>query len=73
MLGYLFSPAELRDLLRRLGYDVDDEIWRRTVDYYLKRTSHGSTLSGLVHAWVLARVRQAEAWTRCARSGGVAA
>jgi trehalose/maltose hydrolase-like predicted phosphorylase len=32
------------------------------VDYYLRRTSHGSTLSGLVHAWVLARVRRAEAW-----------
>ncbi|QYX81835.1 glycoside hydrolase family 65 protein [Streptomyces akebiae] len=65
MLGYLFSPAELRDLFRRLGYDMDDEVWRRTVDYYLKRTSHGSTLSGLVHAWVLARVRQAEAWSYC--------
>ncbi|GAA2635957.1 hypothetical protein GCM10010307_32460 [Streptomyces vastus] len=63
MLGYLFSAAELRDLFRRLGYDVDDEIWRRTVGYYLKRTSHGSTLSGLVLAWVLARARQAEAWT----------
>ncbi|MFJ6556172.1 glycoside hydrolase family 65 protein [Streptomyces luteogriseus] len=65
MLGYLFSAAELRDLFRRLGYTIDDEIWRRTVDYYLKRTSHGSTLSGLVHAWVLARARQAEAWTYC--------
>ncbi len=63
MLGYLFSPAELQDLFHRLGYVMDDEIWRRTVDYYLKRTSHGSTLSGLVHGWVLARVRQAEAWT----------
>ncbi|GHB31519.1 family 65 glycosyl hydrolase [Streptomyces umbrinus] len=65
MLGYLFSPAELWDLFRRLGYELDDEVWRRTVDYYLKRTSHGSTLSGLVHAWVLARVRRAEAWTYC--------
>ncbi|MFD9043852.1 glycoside hydrolase family 65 protein [Streptomyces bottropensis] len=65
MLGYLFSPPELRDLFRRLGYDMDDVIWRRTVDYYLKRTSHGSTLSGLVHAWVLARARRAEAWTYC--------
>ncbi|MGW2512249.1 glycoside hydrolase family 65 protein [Streptomyces scopuliridis] len=65
MLGYLFSPAELRDLFRHLGYDMDDELWRGTVDYYLKRTSHGSTLSGLVHAWVLARVRRAEAWTYC--------
>jgi trehalose/maltose hydrolase-like predicted phosphorylase len=63
MLGYLFSPAELRGLFHRLGYDMDDEIWCRTVDYYLKRTSHGSTLSGLVHGWVLARARRAEAWT----------
>ncbi|MFJ2924100.1 glycoside hydrolase family 65 protein [Streptomyces massasporeus] len=65
MLGYLFPATELRGLFRRLGYAMDDEIWRRTVDYYLKRTSHGSTLSGLVHAWVLARARQAEAWTYC--------
>ncbi|MFF8843376.1 glycoside hydrolase family 65 protein [Streptomyces sp. NPDC015127] len=62
MLGYLFSPAELRDLFRRLGYELDDEVWRRTVDYYLQRTSHGSTLSGLVHGFVLARARRAEAW-----------
>ncbi|MET8946852.1 glycosyl hydrolase family 65 protein [Streptomyces sp. NPDC004542] len=62
MLGYLFSPAELRQLFLRLGYDLDDAIWRRTVDYYLQRTSHGSTLSGLVHGLVLARARRAEAW-----------
>ncbi|MFH9979202.1 glycoside hydrolase family 65 protein [Streptomyces sp. NPDC017179] len=62
MLGYLFSPAELRALFRRLGYDLDDDVWRRTVDYYLRRTSHGSTLSGLVHSLVLARARRAETW-----------
>lgn len=62
MLGYLFSPADLRHLFRRLGYDLDDEIWCRTVDYYLQRTSHGSTLSELVHGFVLARARRAEAW-----------
>ncbi|MBL3668881.1 glycoside hydrolase family 65 protein [Streptomyces sp. M2CJ-2] len=62
MLGYLFSPTELQWLFRRLGYVMDDAIWRRTVDYYLRRTSHGSTLSELVHGWVLARVRRAEAW-----------
>ncbi|GGW79934.1 hypothetical protein GCM10010350_76000 [Streptomyces galilaeus] len=58
MLGYLFSPGELRQLFERLGYPLDDEVWRGTVDYYLRRTSHGSTLSGLV----LARARRAEAW-----------
>ncbi|MGK5632033.1 glycoside hydrolase family 65 protein, partial [Streptomyces sp. URMC 123] len=65
MLGYLFSPTELAGLFDRLGYALDDETWHRTVDYYLHRTSHGSTLSGLVHGWVLARVRRAEAWRFC--------
>ncbi|MET7479307.1 glycosyl hydrolase family 65 protein [Streptomyces sp. NPDC005648] len=65
MLGYLFSPAELGALFRRLGTPLDDETWSRTVDHYLARTSHGSTLSGLVHGWVLARARRAEAWKYC--------
>ncbi|MER7572591.1 glycosyl hydrolase family 65 protein [Streptomyces sp. NPDC126514] len=65
MLGYLFAPAELRGLFDRLGVPLDDETWHRTVDYYLHRTSHGSTLSGLVHGWVLARARRAEAWKFC--------
>lgn len=62
MLGYLFPPAELAALFRRLGYRLDDDLWRRTVDHYLPRTSHGSTLSGLVHGWLLARERRPEAW-----------
>ncbi|MFF4054861.1 glycoside hydrolase family 65 protein [Streptomyces sp. NPDC001668] len=65
MLGYLFSPAELQGLFQRLGYRLEEETWRRTVDHYLNRTSHGSTLSGLVHGWVLARARRAEAWKFC--------
>ncbi|WP_174856075.1 glycoside hydrolase family 65 protein [Streptomyces hyaluromycini] len=63
MLGYLFSPAELRSLFDRLGYALDEKTWARTVDHYLCRTSHGSTLSGLVHGWILARDRRADAWT----------
>ncbi|MFD7408992.1 glycoside hydrolase family 65 protein [Streptomyces sp. NPDC059866] len=65
MLGYLFSPAELQGMFRRLGLRLDEETWHRTVDYYLHRTSHGSTLSGLVHGWILARARRAEAWQFC--------
>ncbi|MFC8513250.1 glycoside hydrolase family 65 protein [Streptomyces sp. NPDC057257] len=65
MLGYLFGPAELQGLFRRLGLRLDEDTWRRTVDHYLRRTSHGSTLSGLVHGWVLARARRAEAWKFC--------
>ncbi|GGW94561.1 family 65 glycosyl hydrolase [Streptomyces malachitofuscus] len=65
MLGYLFSPAELQGVFHRLGLSLDERTWRRTVDHYLHRTSHGSTLSGLVHGWVLARARRADAWKFC--------
>ncbi|MFF5859212.1 glycoside hydrolase family 65 protein [Streptomyces sp. NPDC012751] len=63
MLGYLFAPLELRSLFQRLGHPLDEHIWSATVDHYLHRTSHGSTLSGLVHGWVLARARRAAAWS----------
>ncbi|MER6310430.1 glycosyl hydrolase family 65 protein [Streptomyces sp. NPDC001657] len=65
MLGYLFSPAELAAVFHRLGYPLDEDLWHATVDYYLSRTSHGSTLSALVHAWVLARVQRPDAWAYC--------
>ncbi|WP_267241876.1 glycoside hydrolase family 65 protein [Streptomyces sp. PR69] len=65
MLGHLFSPAQLAELFSRLGYVLDDETWRRTVAYYLRRTSHGSTLSSLVHGWVLTRLGGADAWRYC--------
>ncbi|MFJ6662981.1 glycoside hydrolase family 65 protein [Streptomyces sp. NPDC091383] len=62
MLAYLFAPRELHDLFRQLGQDIDEDIWSATVDHYLGRTSHGSTLSGLVHGWILTRARRADAW-----------
>ena len=62
MLFYLFSTEELRELLERLGYAWDEEMVPRTVEYYLKRVSHGSTLSGVVHSWVLARSDRPRSW-----------
>ena len=62
MLVYLLSRDELRELLAGLGYQVSAEQLARTVTYYLERTSHGSTLSGVVSAWVLARYEPKEAW-----------
>lgn len=62
MLFYLFPERELEALLGRLGYRFGPEQWRRTVDYYLARTSHGSTLSYLVHTWVMARSHPDRAW-----------
>jgi trehalose/maltose hydrolase-like predicted phosphorylase/beta-phosphoglucomutase-like phosphatase (HAD superfamily) len=62
MLVFLLSRQELRELLAGLGYQVSDEQLARTVDYYLARTSHGSTLSGVVTAWLLARYEPEQAW-----------
>jgi trehalose/maltose hydrolase-like predicted phosphorylase len=62
MLCYLLTADELLDLLRRLGYPADPELIPRTISYYLDRTSHGSTLSAVVHAWVLARADRARSW-----------
>ncbi len=62
MLLFLLSRGELRGLLRNLGYEVTEDQLARTVTYYLDRTSHGSTLSGVVHAWVLARLDPEQTW-----------
>ncbi|MFJ2597088.1 glycoside hydrolase family 65 protein [Streptomyces erythrochromogenes] len=65
MLGYLFRPDELHAIFAGLGYRLDDDRWRATVAYHLQRTSHGSTLSSLVHGWVLARHKGPDAWRYC--------
>ncbi len=65
MLFYLLSPGELTELFGRLGYPFDHELdISRNVEYYLARTSDGSTLSGVVDSWVLARLDRARSWDR---------
>ena len=58
MLFYLLTADELRDVLAGLGYRLEPEAIPRTIDYYERRSSHGSTLSSVVHAWVLARAQR---------------
>ena len=62
MLFQLLTADELYEVLDRLGYAHDRETIPRAVRYYLDRTSHGSTLSKTVHAWVLARTDRRRAW-----------
>lgn len=62
MLFYLFSSEELRELFDRLGYAFDPSTIPRTIEYYLHRTSDGSTLSRIAHAWVLARSDRVRSW-----------
>jgi alpha,alpha-trehalase len=62
MLFYLFSSEKLGELFEQLGYSFDPEIIPKNIEYYLKRTSHGSTLSRVVHSWVLSRSDRARSW-----------
>lgn len=62
MLFYLLSAEELTEILNRLGYDFDPNAIPATIAFYLDRTTHGSTLSHVVHSWVLARRDRASSW-----------
>ncbi|WP_206606266.1 beta-phosphoglucomutase family hydrolase [Steroidobacter cummioxidans] len=63
MLFYVFSTNELCRLFARLGYSFDPATIPRIVAYYDARSSHGSTLSRVVHAWVQARCDRPKAIT----------
>jgi trehalose/maltose hydrolase-like predicted phosphorylase/beta-phosphoglucomutase-like phosphatase (HAD superfamily) len=64
MLFFLFSQDELRRLFAQLGYEYTDDTARATIDYYDRRTSHGSTLSFVTHAGVLAAIDPESSWQR---------
>ena len=49
-------------LFEQLGYPFDHDTIPKTIAYYKERTSHGSTLSRVVTAWVLARSDRPESW-----------
>ena len=52
MTFYTLSPGEVAELLTRAGYKVPDELTlvKNNYAYYEPRTSHGSTLSKVVHS-----------------------
>jgi len=62
MLFYLLSADELREIFHRLDYPFEYGTIPKNIDYYLKRSSNGSTLSWVVHAWVLARSKREMSW-----------
>jgi trehalose/maltose hydrolase-like predicted phosphorylase len=64
MLFFLFSHDELREIFGRLRYDYRDDTAMRNVAYYDQRTSHGSTLSFVTHAGVLAALDPESSWER---------
>lgn len=62
MLFYLFSCEELQSMFGKLGYAFKPAMIPKNIDYYYQRTSHGSTLSQVIHAWVYARSHRDRSW-----------
>jgi beta-phosphoglucomutase family hydrolase len=52
MLFYNLDPAEVTSLINEMGYRLPADYLQKNLDYYLQRTSHGSTLSRVVHAYL---------------------
>ena len=68
MLLYLLSAEELRELLETMGYELSPEAIVRTVDFYASRSTHGSTLSNVVHSWLEARRDREQSWAFLTRA-----
>jgi trehalose/maltose hydrolase-like predicted phosphorylase len=64
MLFFLFSNDELATVFERLGYEFNPDTVRKNIDYYDRRTSHGSTLSFVAYAGALAQVDPERSWRR---------
>lgn len=62
MLFYLFSSEELIESFGKLGYDFTPKYIPNNIDYYIPRTSDGSTLSRIVRSWVEARSKREQSW-----------
>jgi alpha,alpha-trehalase len=62
MLFFIFSTEELTELFDRLGYPFSPDMITKNIQYYVERTSHGSTLSWVTHAWVMARADRERSW-----------
>ena len=64
MAFYNLSEKGISNILIQLGYKPPPDLLSRNLEYYLKRTSHGSTLSRLVYADLAYRTMNYElSWT----------
>jgi trehalose/maltose hydrolase-like predicted phosphorylase len=64
LLFFLFREDELREILERLGYPYSADTLRKNLAYYDARTSHGSTLSFVAHAGIMASIDPEGSWER---------
>jgi len=62
MLFYIFSAETLKKMFRRLDYPVEKNFISKNINYYLKRTTNGSSLALTIHAWIEARQARDLSW-----------
>ena len=65
MTFYVLAPETVARILKQLGHPVEDpiELLKKNYEYYEQRTSHGSTLSKVVHAVISSYMAEEEtAW-----------
>ena len=62
MLFYLFSTEELQELFKRLNYNFQPEFIPKNIEFYVRQTTSGSSLSRVVLSWVLSRMDRQGAW-----------
>ncbi len=65
MMFYVLSPAEICTILGKLGHTIDDPVafLKANYEFYEQRTSHGSTLSKVVHAVISSYIHAGDtAW-----------
>jgi trehalose/maltose hydrolase-like predicted phosphorylase len=64
MLFFMFGEEELHRIFDRLGYKYTPDTARKNIAYYEPRTTHGSTLSFVVHAAILADLDPNSSWEK---------
>ena len=67
MAFYLLPLPEIKSILERLGYSFDKNTLRKNYEYYIRRTSHGSTLSKVTHCYLsllLNKPKESRRWFR---------
>ncbi len=52
MTWFNLNNEEIVSILKNLGYNPGENLLSDNFDYYLERTSHGSTLSRIVHSYL---------------------
>lgn len=56
MLFYNLDREKVSEIIQGFGYTLSEDYLKSNFDYYLPRTSHGSTLSRVVHAYLASQI-----------------